>query len=144
MFYLWPIRPALKCKVPKYYDQDYLKIFLLLYTLPMMIQVTGKSIHLTQKNTSIEKLQISKVESFLKSNFDLTQICKIVLSKNLKFGTLTQLSYFIFFIKDWRKAIEKAKKSHKKCPYIKVWRRLGQVMIKNCCSGNPRQNILAK
>ena len=66
----------------------------------MMIQVTGKSIHLTQKNTSIEKLQISKVESFLKSNFDLTQICKIVLSKNLKFGTLTQLSYFIFFIKD--------------------------------------------
>ena len=49
-FYLWWIGSVLKyCKVPKYYDQDCLKIFFLLSTLPMMIQISGKSAHLAQK-----------------------------------------------------------------------------------------------
>ena len=37
------------CKVPKHYDQDCLKFFFLLSTLPMMIQISGKSTHLAQK-----------------------------------------------------------------------------------------------
>ena len=37
--YLWRIRPMLKrCRVPKYSDQDYLKILILHSTLSMMIQ----------------------------------------------------------------------------------------------------------
>ena len=69
-FYLWWIGSVLKYfKVPKYYDQDYLKIFFLLSTLPMMIQISGKSAHLAQKCYFYQKLPISKVESFLKSNF---------------------------------------------------------------------------
>ena len=47
----WPIRPALKhCKVPKYYDQDSLKIFPLLSTLPAMIRIPGKNVLLVQKS----------------------------------------------------------------------------------------------
>ena len=42
-FCLWLIRSVLKhCKVPKYYDQDCLKIFFLPSTLPMMIQISTK------------------------------------------------------------------------------------------------------
>ena len=62
------------CPVPKFYKQDYLKIFYLLSTLPMMIEISGKSAHLAQKSYFFQKLPISKVESFLKSNFDLRKI----------------------------------------------------------------------
>ena len=41
--YLWRIRKH--CKVPKYCDQDCLK----LSALPMMIQIAGKSAHLAQE-----------------------------------------------------------------------------------------------
>ena len=62
-FYLRRIEPILKrYKVSKYYDQDCMKIF--------------------QKVSSVKKLPISNVESFLKSNFDLNKICKIVLTQN--------------------------------------------------------------
>ena len=37
------------CKVPKYYDEDCLKIFFLPSTLPMMIQISGKNAHLAKK-----------------------------------------------------------------------------------------------
>ena len=58
---MWWIGPVLKyCKVLKCYDQDCLKfIFFLLCTLSMMINDSGKS----------AILPISKVKSFLKSNF---------------------------------------------------------------------------
>ena len=47
----------------------------------MTIQVSEKRLILAQKKVnSIKKLPISKVESFLKSNFDLIQICKRVLT----------------------------------------------------------------
>ena len=37
--------PVLKhYKVPEYYDQDYLEIFLMLSTLPLRIQVSGRAI----------------------------------------------------------------------------------------------------
>ena len=49
-FYLWLARPAPKhCKVPKHYDQDYLKIFFFLSTVPMRIQIYEKNAHLVQK-----------------------------------------------------------------------------------------------
>ena len=44
------------------------KIFFWLSTIPMMIQISGKSVHLFQKS-SINKLNIRKIESFLKSKF---------------------------------------------------------------------------
>ena len=48
--YLWLIGQILEhCKVPKYYDQSFLKSFFLLSTLPAMIQISGKYSHLAQK-----------------------------------------------------------------------------------------------
>ena len=48
--------PVLKhCKVPKYYDQDCLKIVLLLSANPMMIQVSGKSALLAHKDYFYKK-----------------------------------------------------------------------------------------
>ena len=49
--YLWLIGSLLKhCKVPKYYNQDRLKIFFSLSTLPVMIELSGKNSHLFQKS----------------------------------------------------------------------------------------------
>ena len=70
-FDLWLIGSVLKhCKVPKYYDQDCLKIFFLLSTLPAMIPISGKNAHLVQKLV-LKKLSISDGHSFLESIFDL-------------------------------------------------------------------------
>ena len=45
-FYYWKIGPVLNhCNVGKYYDQNYLKIFSLLSTLPIMIQFSVKRAH---------------------------------------------------------------------------------------------------
>ena len=50
-FYLWLIGSVLKhCKVPKYYDQDCLKIFFLLSTLAGMIRISDKNAHLAHKS----------------------------------------------------------------------------------------------
>ena len=46
-----------------------------------MIELPGKSAHFSQKNISVKKLPIRKVESFLKTNFDLNQICKTALTQ---------------------------------------------------------------
>ena len=44
------MEPVLKYyKVPKHYDQDCLKISDLLSTLPMMIQISGKSANVAKK-----------------------------------------------------------------------------------------------
>ena len=49
-FYLWQLRPVLQhCKIPKYYHQDCLKAFLLLSTLAVMSELSGKSAHFAQK-----------------------------------------------------------------------------------------------
>ena len=63
LFYLWQIGPELKRKSPKYFDQFYLKILLLLFTHPNITQVSAKSAHLDQKGISIKKLPIS-LEAF--------------------------------------------------------------------------------
>ena len=64
-FYLWQIGPVLKhCKVPKHV-RDCLKVFLLLSTLSMMIQVSGKSAHLAQKKLVLsKKCQKAKLKAF--------------------------------------------------------------------------------
>ena len=72
-FYLWLIGSVLKHReVPKYYDQDCLKVFSLLSILPLIIQIPGKNVHLLQKKvSSVKKLPISNGESFVESIFDL-------------------------------------------------------------------------
>ena len=82
-FYLWLIGSILKhCKVPKYYGQDYLKIFFLLSTLPAMIQISEKMLIWFKKVSSVKKLLISDGESILESIFDLHWTCKILLTQN--------------------------------------------------------------
>ena len=73
LFYLLLIRSVLKhCKVPKYYNQDCLKIFFLLSELPMMIQISGKKCSFGSKKLVLaKKIPISNGESFLESFFDL-------------------------------------------------------------------------
>ena len=55
-------------------------MFLLFRTLPTMIELSGKSALLLKKYISIKKLPMRKVESFIKSNHDLSQICKTELT----------------------------------------------------------------
>ena len=65
-FYLWQIGAVSKhYKFPQYYDLDCLKMFLLLFTLQMMIETSRKSTRLAKKVNSIKKLTISKIENFL-------------------------------------------------------------------------------
>ena len=55
-FYLWLIGSVLKhCKVPKYYDQDCLKLFFLISTLPAKIGISEKKAHLLQKTLFCQK-----------------------------------------------------------------------------------------
>ena len=68
-----------------------LKIFFLLSTFPMIIQISGKRFR-SKKIRSMKKLPISKVK---KSNFDQTKYAKYCLRKAIKFGTLTQLTFFL-------------------------------------------------
>ena len=78
-FYLWRIGPVVKhCKVPKNYGQDCLEIFLLLSTLPAMIQTSGENAHLAQKSYFYQNLPIR----FLNLNFDIKQICELRLTQS--------------------------------------------------------------
>ena len=74
----------------------------------MMIKVSGESPHLTKKKKFIKKLPLRKVESFLKSNFNLNQICKFVLKKEKNFNA-TDLLYIL--VKDWRNVLKSYKMS---------------------------------
>ena len=69
----WLIWSVLKhCKIPKYNDGDCLKIFFLLSTVPMIIQISGKkNANLVKKVSPIKKLPASKGDGFLESFFDL-------------------------------------------------------------------------
>ena len=48
----------------------------------MVIQVSGQSCHLAQKNSFTKKLPKSKFERFLKANSDPNQMCKIELTQH--------------------------------------------------------------
>ena len=64
-FYLWRIGPLTKhCKVPKCFDKDCVKIFLLFSALLMMFQIS-RSLKRSfgSKMLAIKKLPIIKVES---------------------------------------------------------------------------------
>ena len=84
-----------------------------------------KALILFERVTSIKNLPISKVKSFLKSNFKV-KYAKQCLHKTIKSGTLTQLTCFIFLLK----LIEMLWTS-KKCQTIGVARELGWVRTKN-------------
>ena len=71
-FYLKWIGSLLYCKVRKHYDHDCLKIFFLIFTIPMVIKISEKMAIWLKNFTSIKKLPITKVESYLKWNL----LCK--------------------------------------------------------------------
>ena len=65
------MRHALKnVKFRNYYDHGFLKILLLLSKIPINTQTSQESVHLAQKRkSSIKKVSIDSVESFLMSVF---------------------------------------------------------------------------
>ena len=59
-----------------------------------------KKCSFSSKNvSSIKKLLISKVESFVKSNFDTNKKCKIILTQNHYIWSFSITNYFFVFIK---------------------------------------------
>ena len=106
-FYLWLIRYVSKyCKVPKYYDQDCLKIFSLLSTLPAMIWISGKKMLIwLKKVSSLKKLPICDDESFLGSILVLNWTCKILLTQNCEIWNFNTIDLLYIFLKDWRNAL---------------------------------------
>ena len=128
--FTWQLQPELKhCKVPKHFDHDCLKIFLFFSIPPMMIGIPGNCAHLVQKryfyqkSTNRQSLKLSKVKFWPKPNMLTTKQC---LQKNIKFETLTQLTFFIFSLK-----IGGILWSYRRCQKIEIWRILGRFMIKN-------------
>ena len=71
--YWWLIGSVLThCKIPKYYDQDCLKYFFLLFTDPRMIETSGKKMLIWfKKVSSVKKLPRSIRNKFVESGFDL-------------------------------------------------------------------------
>ena len=59
-----------------------------------------------EKVSSITKVVIRKGESFLKSNFDLNQMGKIVLKQNHEIWNFNAADLLYIFIKDWRNALK--------------------------------------
>ena len=87
-----------------------------LYTSSDEFKFLGKkNMLIWLKNVNyVKKLPINNGESFLESNFDLNQICKILLTRN-----------FIFFL-----TFKEMLWWHIKCQKVKVWRRLSRVITK--------------
>ena len=56
-----------------------------------------------KKVSSTKTLPIGKVDSFLKSSFDLNQTCKIVLTQNHEIWNFTATELLDIFVKDRRK-----------------------------------------
>ena len=86
-FYLWLIGSVLKRKVPKYYEQNCLEIFFLLFALPMMTQFSGKYAHLViksllhlfhQKTTNKWRWKFSRVNFWPKLNIQNTAHTKAI------------------------------------------------------------------
>ena len=82
LFYLRLKGQLLKhCKIPKYFDQDCLKVLFFPSTLPMMIQFLENMIISVKNVSPLKKLPISKSESFLESIFELNQISNMLLTQ---------------------------------------------------------------
>lgn len=85
-----------RCKIPKYSHEDCLKIFLLLFTLSVIIQVSWKNIPLAKNISSTKKLPINKIQSFLKSDVDLNQTYKTVLTQKHQIWNLNVTKFFLY------------------------------------------------
>ena len=101
------------CKVPKYNDQDCLKIFLLLSSILMMIQISAKVLILFKKVSSVKNLSIGKVETLLKSNlWSKSNMQNSVYTKplNLEPEHNWLVLYFYWRSEKWFEVIENTKK----------------------------------
>ena len=88
LFYLSQIRPSLNhYRVPKYFDQDCLKISFLLPTLPIVIQIYEKCAYVAQRKVILSKdYQKIKAESFLKSRLLKITYAKLCSQETIKCG----------------------------------------------------------
>ena len=73
-------------------------MFLLLFTLPVIIQVLWKNVYLAKNVSSTKNLPIEKIQSFLKSDVDLNQTCKIVLTQKHQIWDLNATETFFIII----------------------------------------------
>ena len=70
-------------KISKIYDQECLKSFTLLSKLPVMIQVSRKKCSCGSKKKLLSwRVPTRKVKSFLRSNFDQSLGCEIVVTQD--------------------------------------------------------------
>ena len=122
--YWWLIGSVLThCKIPKYYDRDCLKIFFLLSTDPMMIEISGKMLIWFKKLSSVKTVPRSNGDSFLQSVFDLNWICKMLLTNNDQIWTFNATDLLDIFLKYWRNTLIKYKIS-KKLKFEEDWAEL--------------------
>ena len=91
-----------------------------------------------KKVSSIKKLPIRTVESFLKSNFELNQTFKMVLLQNLEIWNLNRnVLIYIHFTKNKRKTFQLWEMS-------KTWRELDQVLTKKLLTETIPEKIFEK
>ena len=91
-----------------------------------------------KKVSSIKKLPIRTVESFLKSNFELNQTFKMVLPQNLEIWNLNRnVLIYIHFTKNKRKTFQLWEMS-------KTWRELDQVLTKKLLTETIPEKIFEK
>ena len=134
-FYLWWFRPELNySKVPKYYDQDCLKIFFYSLHFQWRFNFLEKVPISAENVSSLKKQLLGKVERFLKSHFDLNQGYRIVLTQNLEL--LTELTCFVFLL--W---LEKCLEVTENIKNSIVKETGSSYEQKRVCSDNPGQNI---
>ena len=134
-FYLWRIGPVVKhCKVPKNYGQDCLEIFLLLSTLPAMIQTSGKNAHLAQKSYFYQKStnKISKLEFWYKTNMRIKTYAKLL---NFEFLRSWLTLYFYYRLEKYFEIIVNVKVLKFEGDWTTLWQTFA-------CSGNPKQKNL--
>ena len=87
-------------KVPKYHNQEYVKYFFFWsLDLQWWFKYWKKSYFGSKKDSSTNKLSMTKVESFLKPIFDLNQIPGIVFTKTINLGNYTQPSWNTLLLK---------------------------------------------
>ena len=94
------------CKVPKYYKYSCLKNLFLVSTFRMMIQNPAKSAYLDLKSWLYQKRIKNYTGSFLRSNSDLQEIRKIVLTQNHLIRNLSTTNFLYIFTKVWKKRFE--------------------------------------
>ena len=104
----------------------------------MMIQISGKSAYFGSKQLVFQKPTDQSTWKFLKPNFSQIKYTKYCLHRTTKFGTLTQLTCFIFLLlfEKWFKVTENAQ-NYK---FEKKW---GKVGLKICLLTQFRTKYLA-